>query len=145
MAGVCVHLSVICDYAITGSTPHGICEAGELTHFPWCRIYALVYWVWGTGSALVQVMAGCLFGAKPLPKVILTYCQLHTWQLQWNSNKKTIHSWKRIWIHLLRNSAHFVQGRWVKSVPRPTYACDCMYIWLTQNVNLARQEERGSV
>ena len=26
-----------------------------------------------------------------------------------------------------------------------TFACDCMYMWLTQNVNLVRQEERGTV
>ena len=30
-----------------------------------------------TGSALVQVKACRLFGAKPLPEPILTYCQLH--------------------------------------------------------------------
>ena len=32
------------------------------------------------GSALLKVMDGYLFGAKPLPKVILTHCQLHTWE-----------------------------------------------------------------
>ena len=73
---LCYSLSVISDCAITGSSPHWICEVGELSHFAWCRIYALVNWIRGTGSAWFQVMAGCL----SLPKVILTYCQLHTWE-----------------------------------------------------------------
>ena len=38
-----------------------------------------------TGSALVQVMACRLFGAKPLPEPMLTYCQLEFWSLNWNS------------------------------------------------------------
>ena len=29
-----------------------------------------------TGSALIQVMAYRLFGAKPLPEPVLTYCEL---------------------------------------------------------------------
>ena len=29
------------------------------------------------GSALVQTMASCLFGAKPLSKLMLGYCQLN--------------------------------------------------------------------
>ena len=33
-----------------------------------------------TGSALVQVMACRLLGAKPLPKPMLIYCQLGPWQ-----------------------------------------------------------------
>ena len=32
------------------------------------------------GSALVQVMACCLFGAKPLPEPMLAYCQLDSWE-----------------------------------------------------------------
>ena len=85
---LCTSLSVISDYAITGATPHWICEAGELTQppppshhpLPQSRMYALVNRFRKNGSALVQVMAGCLFDAKPLPKVILTYCQLHPWE-----------------------------------------------------------------
>ena len=68
---LCISLSVINDYALTGSTPHWVCEAGEYSS-PWCRIYALMNWIRGTELALVKVVAGCLFGAKPLPKVILT-------------------------------------------------------------------------
>ena len=32
------------------------------------------------GSALVQIMACCLFGTKPLPAQILAYCQLDSWE-----------------------------------------------------------------
>ena len=42
-----------------------------------------------TGSALVQVMACRLFGAKPLPESMLPYCQLDLKnKLHWNSNTK---------------------------------------------------------
>ena len=34
-----------------------------------------------TRSALVQVMAYCLFNAKPLPEPMLAYCQLDSWEL----------------------------------------------------------------
>ena len=33
-----------------------------------------------TGPALVQIMACRLFGAKPLPEIMLVYCQLHSWK-----------------------------------------------------------------
>ena len=54
---LCTSLSVISGYAITGATPHWICEAGELTQppspshhpLPQCRIYALVNWFRKTG------------------------------------------------------------------------------------------------
>ena len=39
-----------------------------------------------TGSALVRVMACCLFGAKPLPDPMLIYCQLDPWQQASNWN-----------------------------------------------------------
>ena len=32
------------------------------------------------GSALLQVMACCLFGAKPLPEPMMTHCQLDPWE-----------------------------------------------------------------
>ena len=44
---LCTSLSVISDYAITGSTPHCICKAGELNDFAWCYIYVLVNWIPG--------------------------------------------------------------------------------------------------
>ena len=33
-----------------------------------------------TGPSLVQVMACCLFGTKPLPEPMLAYCQLDSWE-----------------------------------------------------------------
>ena len=33
-----------------------------------------------SGSALVQLMACCLYGAKPLPEPMLAYCQSDSWQ-----------------------------------------------------------------
>ena len=33
-----------------------------------------------TGSALLQVMACRLFGAKPLPELVLANCQLDSWK-----------------------------------------------------------------
>ena len=53
-----------------------------------------------TGPALVQVMACHLFGAKPLPEPMLTYCQLDPWELtsaKFESKYKSFHSGKCIW------------------------------------------------
>ena len=53
-----------------------------------------------TGSALVQVMACRLFGAKPLPERMLTYCQLDSWEqtsVKMSSKQNTFHSQKCIW------------------------------------------------
>ena len=33
-----------------------------------------------TGSALIQVMACCLYGTKPLPEPMLPFCQLDSWE-----------------------------------------------------------------
>ena len=41
-----------------------------------------------SGSALVQVMACRLLGAKALPEPMLAYCQLN--KFQWNSNRNSI-------------------------------------------------------
>ena len=50
------------------------CEVSlaHLTHFSPSAAY-MCQW---TGSALVQIMACRLFGAKPLPEPMLTYCQM---------------------------------------------------------------------
>ena len=65
-------------------------------------------WQW-IRSALVQIMACCLFGTKPLSKPMLGYCQLDT-SVKFESNHKTFHSWKSISRCHLRNGSHFVQG-----------------------------------
>ena len=54
-----------------------------------------------------------LFGAKPLPEPIMTYCQLDPYEqtsvkIKWKY--KTFHSWKCIWKCRQRNGDHFVQG-----------------------------------
>ena len=52
------------------------------------------------GSALVQVMACCLFGTKPLPEPMLTYCQLDCWEqisVKLESKFYHFHSRKCIW------------------------------------------------
>ena len=64
-----------------------------------------------TGSALVQVMACRLSGAKPLPEPMLQNCQLDHWEqtfLKFESKYKTFHSWKCIWNSHLWNDGHFV-------------------------------------
>ena len=53
-----------------------------------------------TGSALVQVMACHLFGAKPLPKPMQAYCQLDTWEqisVKFEWEFYIFHSRKCIW------------------------------------------------
>ena len=53
-----------------------------------------------SGSALVQVVACCLFSAKPLPEPVLAYCQLDSWEqisLKFEWEFYHFHSWKCIW------------------------------------------------
>ena len=56
-----------------------LCRAGADSKYmytvPSTSIQAYMHQL--NGSALVQVMACCLFSAKPLPELILTYCQLN--------------------------------------------------------------------
>ena len=58
-----------------------------------------------TGSALVQVMACRLFGAKPLPEPMLAYCQLDSWEkFRWNSNRNsTISIQENAFENVVRN------------------------------------------
>ena len=58
-------------------------------------------------------MACRLFGAKPLSKPMLGYCQLdHQEQtsVKFKMKYKTFHSRKCIWKYRLRNGGHFLQG-----------------------------------
>ena len=69
-----------------------------------------------TGSTLVQVIACCLFGTKPLPEPMLSYCQLYLYKqtsVKFESIYKTYNSWKCTWKCLLWNGDHFFQRRWV--------------------------------
>ena len=70
-------------------------------------------WQW-TGSALFQVMACHLFGIKPLPEPMLTYCQLNLQEqtsVKFKLKYKTLHSWKCMG-KCLRNGGHFEDG-WI--------------------------------
>ena len=66
-----------------------------------------------TGSALVQIMACRLSGAKPLSEPVLTNCQLdpkeHIW-LKFYLKFKYFISRKCDWTNRLRNGGHFVHG-----------------------------------
>ena len=67
-----------------------------------------------TGSALVQIMACRLVGAKPLPGPMLEYCQLDPCEqtsVNFESKYKTFHSCKSIWQYRLRNGDYFVQRK----------------------------------
>ena len=69
----------------------------------------------GIGSALVQIMAYRLFGAKTLSKPILGDCQLDPYDqtaVEFWLKYETFHSRKRIWKYRLWNGGHFVQGGW---------------------------------
>ena len=62
-----------------------------------------------TGSSLVHAMACRLFGAKPLPEPMLTYCQLDP-SMKFESKYKIFHSWKFIWKCCLPNWPPFCPG-----------------------------------
>ena len=79
----------------------------NLTPFP------LRQWI---GSALVQIMACCLFGTKSLYNPMLGYCQLDPWEqtlLKFWLKYKTFYSQKCILNYRLQNGGHFVRRRWV--------------------------------
>ena len=67
------------------------------------------------GSALVQVMACRLFGAKPLPEPMLTCCQLDSWEqisVKFELEFYQFHSRKCIKFEIIvcQNGGHFFQG-----------------------------------
>ena len=66
-----------------------------------------------TGSALVEIMASCLFGAKPLPEPMLAYCQLDSWeQISVKFESKFYHFFSRkcIWNYRLLKWRPFCPG-----------------------------------
>ena len=66
-----------------------------------------------TGSSLVQVMACRLFGAKPLPEPMLSYCQLDSWEhisVKFESEFYHFHSRKCNWICRLPKWRPFCPG-----------------------------------
>ena len=76
------------------------------------------------GSALVQKMAWCLLGAKPLPEpTIVAYYQLDSWkQIEfeiWNSNRNSLILIQENAFEIVvwQNGGHFVPGwRWDNEV-----------------------------
>ena len=74
-------------------------------------------WQW-IGSPLVQIMACCIVGAKPLSELMLEYCPLDLKEqtsVKLESKYKTFHSRKWIWNCHLQNGRYFVQRRWVNT------------------------------
>ena len=78
-----------------------------------------------TGSALVQVMACHLLGAKPLPEPMVSYCQLDFWEyIKWNSNQNSImltqeNAFENV---VCQKVGHFVLGEMSWCTERPTLA-----------------------
>ena len=67
-----------------------------------------------TGSALIQIMACRLGGAKPLSKPMLTYCQLKPKEhisVKFYLKFGCFYSRNCVWTCRLRNGGHFVQGK----------------------------------
>ena len=65
------------------------------------------------GSALVQIMACRLFGAKPLSEPMLAYCQLDSWEqfsVKFESEFYHFHSRKCLWICHLPTCRSFCPG-----------------------------------
>ena len=61
-----------------------------------------------SGSALVQVIACCLFSTKPLPKPMLAYCQLDYWE---QISVKIIFIQENAFeTEVCQSGGHFVQG-----------------------------------
>ena len=66
-----------------------------------------------TKPALHRVMACRMFGAKPLPRPRLAYCQLDSWgqfQLNWNTNSIVFIQENIFGIVVCQNGGHFAQG-----------------------------------
>ena len=81
----------------------------DLTHFPPRATYLGLWNV----SALVPVMACCLFSAEPSPEPLLIYCQLDLkkWtSVTFESKYKTFQTRKCILICCLLNGSHIFQG-----------------------------------
>ena len=75
-----------------------------------------------TRSALVQIMACRVVGAKPLSEPMLNYCQLASREqtsVKFESKYKIFHTRKCIWKCRPRNGGHFVQGGGVKCANTP--------------------------
>ena len=93
------------------------------THLPPSAAY-MRQWI---GSALVQIMACRLFGAKPLSESVLTYCQLGPLEqssVKFESKLYHFHSRKCNWKCRLSNWRPFCPGgRWFNQMWRHPFPC----------------------
>ena len=72
----------------------------------------------------------------------MTHLVVNKFKTVWNPTLPLrVHSWKCIWIYILQNSGHFVQGGWVKYTPRPTY----IRAWLARTRLLYVARGRGGI
>ena len=97
-----------------------------------------------TGSALVQIMACCLNGAKPLSEPVLTYCQLDPKEyisMSFYLKFKYFHLRKCVSTCRLQNGGHFAQRtmrapRYVDRFPEMATGLTCpitnMRCWCTR-------------
>ena len=79
----------------------------------------LAYMLQCSASALFQVMACRLFGAKPLPEPVLAHCQLDSWELLSVKFEFEFYHFQenKFETVVCPNGSHFVQeGRWVKGI-----------------------------
>ena len=78
-----------------------------ITH---CNLLSDSTWCCWSPTTSVEVMVCCLFGNKPLPQPMLTYCQLDPGnQCQWNLSQKMIWKLSVIWKCLQQKVSRFVQ------------------------------------
>ena len=86
-------------------------------------------WIW---SALVQIMACRIIGAKPLSKSKLGYCQLDHYEqtsVKFYSKYKMFHSRKCVWKYRLQNGYHFVQGDELTALGH-----QCVQCWVPKSI-----------
>ena len=83
----------------------GWCKSLEVKHQCLTHMWILL--------SLVQIMACCLFAAKPLPEPVLTICQMDPTEqhfIQFESNPKTFLPINWIWKYDLQNDKQFGQA-----------------------------------
>ena len=100
------------------------------------------------GSALVQIMACHLFGAKPSPEPMLLYCQLDTWEhmsVKFESEFYHFHSSKCNWKCRLPKWRPFCPGgdelsmtSWPDLLPCPDSQAG---MWLTKHTEQEKYDK----
>ena len=94
-----------------------------------------------TESSLIQIMACCLDGTKPLSEPMLTYCQSDPKEhisMKFYLKLKYFHSRKCIWACHLRNGGHFVSASMCSGACNAELRCLLF-------VSLVNSPQKGSV